>query len=186
MTSATRHHVPGATSRQLYRTAGRRLPGYWEDDIHYVAVDSTTDANLISSEIIGSNKHAPVLDLDGYSHLDGRTLTLELAAWLLPLWQWLLSWRLAAANLIVSGGHVTRQGNRLHIELAADADLIGSSTGGNHHLYIDKAVPWGTYRRLLRAMQHAGVLQPGFVRASLRRGRTQVRAPWITKTDLPG
>lgn len=61
------------------------------------------------------------------------------------------------------------------------AQLIESSTAGHFHLYLDKSMTWRKYRRLLKALGRAGILEPGYVRASLRRGHSAVRRPGIHK-----
>ena len=67
------------------------------------------------------------------------------------------------------------------LDLDFQAHLQPSSTPGHHHLYIDYPVPAPAYFRLLRALQAAGLLQPGYVEASEERGFTAVRLPWVLK-----
>jgi hypothetical protein len=65
-----------------------------------------------------------------------------------------------------------------------DIDLpikVIESSPGKHHLYIDKEMTWDQYSRLLLAMTDAGILEDGYVRASLERGFTALRLPWIKK-----
>lgn len=72
----------------------------------------------------------------------------------------------------------------LHI-LALDVDhrchLIPSSTNGHWHLVIDHAMPWHRYRRVLKALTRAGILQPGYYSACVRRRASFLRLPWAKK-----
>lgn len=56
-----------------------------------------------------------------------------------------------------------------------------TSTNGNTHLFIDAKMTWPEYQRVLLALGNAGVLEPGYVGASLARGYTAVRLPWVEK-----
>lgn len=56
-----------------------------------------------------------------------------------------------------------------------------STTPGHGHLYIDVPVEWPEYAVILRALGDAGILEPGYVGASLDRRATFVRLPWIKK-----
>ena len=61
--------------------------------------------------------------------------------------------------------------------------LVPSTREGHSHLYIrpHEPVPWSVYVRLLEALGDAGILEPGYVRVSIERGATMVRAPWVKK-----
>lgn len=75
-------------------------------------------------------------------------------------------------------------GGRLHcpvLDIDVPAFLVSSSTPGHSHLYIDHPMSWWKYKRLLRAMARAGILEKGYVRASIRRRHTAVRVPWLKK-----
>lgn len=93
-------------------------------------VEFATDGVLVSSQLRGSNLHAPVIDID----------------------------------------HKVR--------------LQSSKTPGHFHLYIEKSMSWRKYRRLLRAMVRAGLVEPGYYGASVARKATMVRAPWALDVDL--
>ena len=67
------------------------------------------------------------------------------------------------------------------LDLDFTAALIESSTPGNCHLYLDKPMSWRTYRRLLRALARAGVIEHGYAKASIRRKHSDLRLPWIRK-----
>jgi len=67
------------------------------------------------------------------------------------------------------------------LDLDFHAQLIPSSTPGHFHLYLDKEMTWEAYERLLKALGRAGILEEGYVAASIARGYTSVRLPWIKK-----
>jgi hypothetical protein len=79
-------------------------------------------------------------------------------------------------------------GDQIHrpvLDLDMPATLIPSSTEGHFHLYIDKEIPWRKYEDLLYAMAECGILEQGFVNASVERGFTAARLPWIKKVVAP-
>jgi hypothetical protein len=84
------------------------------------------------------------------------------------------------ANLISS----RIDGTSMHapvLDIDFPCTVVPSSTPGHYHLYLDKPMSWSTYRALLRAMSHAGVLQAGFVECSIELGESAVRPPWVKK-----
>ena len=128
--------VPGTLNRVLYT----EVPWDLEDNEGYrdgtgVApgrpgrrtTNHLDEAEVVSSELKGSKKHAPVFDLD------------------IP--------------------HT----------------LVPSSTEGHSHLYLDVPMPWWKYRVLLRVLAWTGIVQKGYVGASIARGHTDVRLPWVKK-----
>lgn len=73
-----------------------------------------------------------------------------------------------------------------HHTVAIDVDwpvrAIPSSTPGHYHLWIDcPPMPWWRYRRLLRALKQAGVIEPGYYSAAVARRATHLRLPWVRK-----
>ena len=71
------------------------------------------------------------------------------------------------------------------IDLDVPAKLVPSTTPGNSHLYIDVPLPWRKYRKLLAALGEAGILQEGYVKASIIRRCTALRLPWVKKEEKP-
>lgn len=65
------------------------------------------------------------------------------------------------------------------VVLAVPAMLLPSTH--NHHLYLQGELEWDDYRQLLLHLGTAGLLEPGYVRASLYRQSTYLRLPWIRK-----
>ncbi len=95
---------------------------------------------------------------------------------------------LETANLLISKvevpDYLKSSGLDLHrpvLDLDFPAKLVPSSTEGRYHLYLDKALTWPQYQCLLWALQQAGILEPGYVSASIHRGHTSVRLPWVKK-----
>lgn len=73
-----------------------------------------------------------------------------------------------------------------HHTVAIDVDwpvhAIPSSSPGHYHLWIDcPPMPWWRYRRLLRALKQAGVIEPGYYSAAVARRATHLRLPWVRK-----
>jgi hypothetical protein len=67
------------------------------------------------------------------------------------------------------------------LDLDFEAALVPSTTPGHFHLYLDVPMPWEKYRALLIALGDAGILEPGYVSASLTREQTFVRRPEVKK-----
>jgi hypothetical protein len=58
---------------------------------------------------------------------------------------------------------------------------LESSTPGNYHLYIDKAMRWPTYTKLLNVLEEAEIIETGYLNATLARGYSTLRLPWVKK-----
>lgn len=71
------------------------------------------------------------------------------------------------------------------IDIDIPCQLLSSSTAGHYHLYIDKPMSWWRYKRLLKSLVKAGIVEKGYYKASLKCGQTLVRKPGITKTPTP-
>jgi hypothetical protein len=69
------------------------------------------------------------------------------------------------------------------LDIDFGAQLIPSSTPGHFHLYFEKAMTWDNYCGLLKALGNVGILEPGYVKASLRRGYSSVRKPDVYKQE---
>jgi hypothetical protein len=73
--------------------------------------------------------------------------------------------------------------HKVVLDLDLAAKLLPSSTPGHFHLYIDHEMTWKQYRRVLRALAAAGIIETGYLGASEHRGYTSVRLPWIKKEN---
>jgi hypothetical protein len=81
------------------------------------------------------------------------------------------------------GRPLNAQHHKVVLDIDLPAKLIPSSTEGHFHLYIDKEIPWDVYVRLLTALASAGIIEQGYLSASLERGLTAVRLPWVRKPE---
>jgi hypothetical protein len=87
----------------------------------------------------------------------------------------------AEANIVTS-----YLGGELHapvLDIDFGARLLPSSTPGHFHLYLEKAMTWDNYCGLLKALGAVGILEEGYVKASLRRGYSSVRKPGVYKQE---
>ena len=60
---------------------------------------------------------------------------------------------------------------------------VASTTPGHGHLYIDTPMTWESYEKLLKDLEYRGLLEPGYVSASIDRGATFVRPAWVKKPE---
>lgn len=67
------------------------------------------------------------------------------------------------------------------IPLTAPARLVPSSTDRHFHLYLDVPMGWPTYKRLLKALARAGVIEKNWAETSIKTGYTCLRPPWKNK-----
>lgn len=63
--------------------------------------------------------------------------------------------------------------------------IVPSTTPGHGHLYLDKVLTWSQYVKLLEVLAEVGVLEDGYVQASIAREFTSVRLPWVKKPAPP-
>jgi hypothetical protein len=70
---------------------------------------------------------------------------------------------------------------KLMIDIDVPAYLIPSSTRGHSHLYIDKDMDKEEWLALLIALRNAGIIEHGYAGASIQRGYTALRLPWVSK-----
>ncbi|MDR6868746.1 hypothetical protein J2Y69_003370 [Microbacterium resistens] len=73
--------------------------------------------------------------------------------------------------------------HKVILDIDLPAQLIPSTTPGHFHLYIDKEVPWRRLETLLYALADAGVIEKGYEGASVARGHTAARLPWVKKAS---
>ena len=67
------------------------------------------------------------------------------------------------------------------LDLDFPCELLPSSTPGHFHLVMDINIPWDKYVKVLTAMADAGMLEGGYVDASIQRGYTSIRLPWVKR-----
>lgn len=92
------------------------------------------------------------------------------------------------ANVVTSKYGDGSGRHALLLDIDHPAWLVKSSTENHYHLYID--VPGGIdheqYMEVLRVLSDAGVIQTGYRRASMNRGFTSLRFPWVKKEQSDG
>lgn len=69
-------------------------------------------------------------------------------------------------------------------DLDFPAYLVPSSTAGHHHLYLDKKVSWRDYRRVLKAMNKAGLIEDAYYEATMGARAAFLRLPWLKREDV--
>ncbi len=77
------------------------------------------------------------------------------------------------ANLISS---LTKNGMHAPaLDIDFECQLVPSRTLGHYHLYLSRTMPWWQYRILLKVLAWAGIIEPGYYRASVARKQTFLR-----------
>jgi len=56
-----------------------------------------------------------------------------------------------------------------------------SSTKGHYHAIIAHDIPWSMYTAVLTTLSTVGVIQPGYAKASIKKGYAALRPPWVRK-----
>lgn len=85
----------------------------------------------------------------------------------------------------MSNAHLGEPTHRLVLDIDHPVHVVPSTTPGHFHLYIDHPIKATAYWKLVAAMVDAGLVEPGYLGASERRGFTCVRPPWVRKEDVP-
>lgn len=91
-------------------------------------------------------------------------------------------------NVVSSRGTVNPWGSEFHlpvIDLDFDAHLEPSSTPGHFHLYLDRAMPFADYLKLLHTMCEIGLVEWGFYETAKTRGYGTLRLPGVFKEGIP-
>lgn len=84
-------------------------------------------------------------------------------------------------NLVTS--KINQEGD-LHapcIDIDAPVMVIPSATPGHYHLYIDKQISWNDYQLLLHTLSSVGIVEEGYVKASVTNGFSSLRTPGTYK-----
>lgn len=85
---------------------------------------------------------------------------------------------------VVSSLDLETYKHRPVLDIDIPAALIPSSTPGHSHLYIDKPLTWDQYENLLWALVDCGIIESGYASASVARGYTSARLPWVKKPEV--
>lgn len=78
-------------------------------------------------------------------------------------------------------GKVAKQMHKVVIDIDLPVALLESSTPGHFHLFIDKAMTWEQYKDLLQTLASVGIIEHNYVNATIDRGFSAVRLPWVKK-----
>lgn len=81
------------------------------------------------------------------------------------------------ANLISS--ELTNRRHAPALDIDFPCQLFESKDDGHFHLYINKQMTWPQYRNLLIALGEAGLLEEGYVNASLKHEKSFLRKPIV-------
>lgn len=87
------------------------------------------------------------------------------------------------ADVITSEGNTGSGQHYPVLDLDIPHQYYESTTPGHGHLYIDHPISWRDYKRLLRILARAGIIEEGYYSAALSRGYTSVRVPWRRKGE---
>lgn len=71
----------------------------------------------------------------------------------------------------------------LLLDLDVPAILVPSTTEGHSHLYVDVRIPEEKYFELLDLLAEVGVIEKGYAIMSKRKGGSNLRLPWVKKTE---
>lgn len=71
--------------------------------------------------------------------------------------------------------------HKLVLDIDMDVKVFPSSTPGHHHLFIDHELSTEDFNKVLTVLSEVGIIEPGYCNASLDRGFTAIRLPWIKK-----
>lgn len=162
------------------------------------AVKRWPSANVITSEAstrkwgrgmkkkVLKGKHLPAIDVDIPLSFENGTLTFDTI--LSEEDSWELGAAFAEAGLVEPEYVVDWDGYSTSISpFSCNVTLVGSSTEGHFHLYIDSLLDTKTYMTLLEAMAQVGVVEWGYFEASSVQGRTCLRIyPNKHKFPRPG
>lgn len=77
----------------------------------------------------------------------------------------------AIASLLPNGKHAPA------LDIDMPCTLRESKTPGHHHLLIDKEMTWRQYKRLMRALVRAGIVEKGYYLASRNKGASFLFLP---------
>jgi hypothetical protein len=62
------------------------------------------------------------------------------------------------------------------LDIDFPVQLIPSATEGHFHLYLETEITWRNYRRLLKALVKAGIIERSYYKASIGGGMTLLRS----------
>lgn len=172
-------------------TPARGTASGYDSSAHPILDADVRDANLITSlvreqSLSGELQHRPLLDVDlpleilpGHGSSAGATqVRVELAT---------SESTVEDVQDLLERGGLSRDLLRVYrarhefVMLWYAPVATRETSPGKHHLYVDAVIPWSAYSVLLTALGAVRVLEHGYVSASLARGYTSLRLPWVSK-----
>lgn len=87
---------------------------------------------------------------------------------------------------VVTSAHNQSEKKTTHallLDLDVPAYLVPSSTPGHSHLYVDVEIDHDRWKLLIHALADAGVIEKGYAEASINRGASYLRLPWVKKQE---
>lgn len=160
---------------------------------------SIHEANLVTSQVRGTNLHRIVLDLDyGASREQtpvGTRVKLNISKSVMGIIG--SDDHLSSSELLEALNecgiprlspklqrlpyHTGLTTAILDIVTGHDVALVPSSTIDHYHLIIKNDVTWDKYTKLLKSLAIWGIIEDGYAAASIARGFTAIRPPWVHK-----
>lgn len=91
---------------------------------------------------------------------------------------------LTSANIVTSEAAALPGVHRPVLDIDINHVYVPSSTEGHGHLYLNLDVDHAKWEQLMTTLYECGIIQEGYYQASLNRGYSAVRVPWVKK-DKP-
>ncbi len=86
-----------------------------------------------------------------------------------------------SGNLITS--ELTNGNHAPALDIDLPCQLVESQTPGHFHLYISKEMSWRKYKKLMKSLAKAGILEKKYVKHSIKKKKSCLRVPRITYTQ---
>lgn len=90
---------------------------------------------------------------------------------------------IASADLVSSHVAGTKDMHAPCLDIDYAAELLPSSTQGHYHLFLNRQMPWRRYKKLLKALRKADIIEEGYYKMSMKRRGTFLRVPEVLKTS---
>lgn len=82
---------------------------------------------------------------------------------------------------VISSAVMNSRMHRVLLDIDVPAYQIASSTPGHSHMYFEPLVTWRQYKRVLRALYRAGIIERAFYQAACGAHAGMLRLPWVRK-----
>ena len=175
---ADRHAIELAETDRLIREQEHEL---WPDKKHRHVNCSVCGPGPLKQGVVPSRFEHPFFTKkmesvsDGYGSWQVETLRAALPEYA----------EIVSSKIIDTEHGVYTDQHSLMLDLDFPCNLIESSTPGHYHFYGDRRMGWHQYKRVLKVLWQAGVIEHGYYRAAIRQGATHLRPPWVKKPSGP-